>query len=96
MLDKIKSIFQTKVTEAAAPDEQRFEIAACVLLLEVAHSDDDFSAVERKAVTEILTERFSLSETEVTELMAAADERRKEALDLFQFSQVINKEFQEN
>lgn len=96
MFDNITKLLRKQSEEAKpAPDKDRFAVAACVLLLEVAYSDDEFSEVERKTIGNALRERFSLNGPELEELFTRAEEVRDAAVDIFQFSQIINKEFEE-
>lgn len=68
----------------------RVQLAVCVLLLEVAEADDEFTAQERACVRDVLAARFSLDRLEVEGLMGAARERRAESMDLWHFTHEIN------
>lgn len=72
---------------------QRIQIAACVLLLEVAKSDNEFSSLEKKTVTAILRREFQISEEVIKELMEIARRKRKESIDLWEFTHLINKNY---
>ena len=54
----------------------RIQLATCVLLLEVAHSDDHFSVEEGEHIAEILQEKFKLSRDYALELMELAMDER--------------------
>ena len=79
-------------TPAESPEE-RLQVALCVLLLEVARADREFSEDERKHIRKILRERFALSETDISELLAQADARRDGSYDLFQFTRQLNESY---
>jgi uncharacterized tellurite resistance protein B-like protein len=71
------------------------QVAACALLLELAHADDEFSADERRHIEDALARHFGLSPEAALELMALAEDRRGEAADLHQFTSVIAKQYDE-
>ena len=75
--------------------EHRLQLAACALLLEVAHADDTFTAEEQTHIEEALSRHFALDAAETRELMALAEERRREAIDLHQFTSLINEQYDE-
>jgi len=76
-------------------DPHDLQIAACALLLELAHADDEFSADERRHIEEALARHFGLSPEAALELMALAEDRRGEATDLHQFTSVIARQYDE-
>jgi uncharacterized tellurite resistance protein B-like protein len=75
--------------------ERRIKIATCVLLVELAGSDDEFSDNERKLIIEIFKSQFDLSDEEVAELIDTAKEARRKSVDLWQFTNLINQNFNE-
>lgn len=64
-------------------------IAACALLLELAHADDQFSAAERDHIHAVLMRHFALDYQTAQELMELADQQRQEAPDIFQFANLV-------
>ena len=94
MFNRIKSLLQGHADNI--PRESRYErvqVATCALLLEVAHSDGHYQALEAKIVHELLAEKFGLSAAAVAELVDYSQEYRRESLDLFQFAREINAHF---
>jgi len=80
----------------AAPEQDEFEriqLATCVILLEVAKSDDEFSSIEKTTVAAILQKKFDLSTEDIEELMEMASKRREESIDLWQFTHLINETY---
>ena len=85
---------------AAAPEapdgaQRELRVAACAVLLELAHADQQFTAEERRHLEEALATHFDLQPAEVQELIALADTARREATDLYQFTSVINEHYDE-
>jgi uncharacterized tellurite resistance protein B-like protein len=96
MIENIKKIFMDKMQpkeDQPLADQERVSIAACALLLEMAHADSEFSDEEKSRIIAILNESFDLTEDNARELMRLADLERKESLDLWQFTNLINQNF---
>ncbi len=66
------------------------ELAASVILLETAAMDDDIAEAEMSQITEILQKHFKLDGVEAAEVIDAARNVRDGAVDLHQFTQIIN------
>jgi uncharacterized tellurite resistance protein B-like protein len=65
---------QGSATRTPAPGSPtRVELAACALLLELAHADDEFSPEERQHIESTLRRRFGLDEATAAELMQLAE-----------------------
>jgi uncharacterized tellurite resistance protein B-like protein len=89
-----------KAEAAAAPDpatdgaeRRRLHLAACALLLELAHADDEFSESERDHIEVVLRRHFDLDEAEALELMELAEAERASAIDLYQFTSLIRSSY---
>lgn len=106
MLDAIKKFFGERLApaqpsepserhEAGAAADAPLKLAACALLLELAHADDEFTDEERAHVEEVLTRHFDLDEEDVQELMALAETERRRAVDLYQFTSLIASSYDE-
>lgn len=97
MLKALRNFFDQHIAsqagESAAAAERRVQVAAAVLLIEVARSDDNFSDVERQAVLESVQRKFSLSPAEAQEIIALAEAQSRDAHDLYQFTSQIDATF---
>ena len=87
MLDSLKSLFAKHVVPAAAraatasqPD-MGLRVAACALMLEMAHADAEFTAEEQAHIEEALVRHFQLDAETARDVMEAADRARREAAD---------------
>jgi uncharacterized tellurite resistance protein B-like protein len=99
MLDRIKAFFSANAVAPAVPtagsaatpgsDAADVRIAACALLLELAHADGEFSAPERTHIEAVLERHFGLAPEHAHELMALAEEERRDSIDHFQFTRQI-------
>jgi len=99
MIDMFKSIIKTmkaKSSDSAdskTDDELELQIATCALLLEMAHADDDFTPEEAARIAEMVQQRFGLSAEAFEELKALSEQRRREQIDLWGFTNTIKKNF---
>lgn len=96
MLNRIKDLFTTSpaMPPTAQPESlsrERMQLAVCVMLLEVARVDEEFTAAEREHVVDTLKQRFSLSDAEAKELIDAATASREESNDLWTFTSDISR-----
>ena len=71
----------------------RVQLAACALLLELAHADGEFSAEERQHIERTLIRHFGLDEATGAELLRLAEAERTQSLDHFQFTRLIAAEY---
>ena len=97
VIRKLKKFFETVQNGPRAEVEEdiatRIQVATCVLLLEVAHSDDHFSEQEEERIVEILKEAFQLSDEYAAELIELAHEEREQSADLWRFTNVIDNNY---
>ena len=80
-------------TPQVLDEHERIQIATCVILLEVAKSDDEFSSIEKTTVKAILKKKFQIPEEAIEELMEIAKTKREESIDLWEFTHMINKNY---
>jgi len=104
MLESIRSIFGRRMTDDApdpgVPESPEsglspIQVAACALLLELAWADDEFAESERAQLLHTIERQFALDPDGAAELIAAAEAERREAVDLFQFTSLIAREYDE-
>jgi uncharacterized tellurite resistance protein B-like protein len=93
MLNRIKSILGGGPVSDPSQEHERIQVATCVVLLEMAHADEEFHAMEETLVRDLLQRKFEISDQDVTELIEFAQAQRRESLDLFQFTRQINEHF---
>lgn len=83
---------ETPREEPGAPHD-RVAVAACALLLEVAHADEEFTPAERARIEDALERHFGLDRDTRAELIALADAERRRSIDHFQFTHLINEHY---
>ena len=72
------------------PSAHDLRVAACVLLVELARADGDFSAEEVQQILALLQAQHQLSEEEAEALLAEARAQSQESIDLWQFTRRLN------
>ena len=72
-------------------EETDFRLAAAALLVHVATTDSNFDDNERAKLREALSERFELGAEEADGLISAAVAADREAVDLYQFTSLLNR-----
>ncbi|MBN28098.1 MAG: hypothetical protein CL578_24095 [Alteromonadaceae bacterium] len=91
MLSKLVNWFEEKTRQdEQAGRENNHEVATAVLLYELMRADGDFSAEEQSAYEHILRTRFTLDDTQLTELLDLTKDKAAQAVDFSQFTRVIN------
>jgi uncharacterized tellurite resistance protein B-like protein len=79
--------------EAKSFEESDFRLAAAALLVHVATTDSDFDADERAKLRGVLADRFELGNDDADALIDAAVAADRNAVDLYQFTSVLNRQF---
>lgn len=79
--------------EPGAGQVDSVALAACALLLELAHADDEFTDDERLHIEEALVRHFDLEPEAVEQLIALAQQERAKSVDLFQFTRLISESY---
>ncbi len=90
MLNKLMNHFAPASPEPNSSPQERLKVATCVILLEAARADDEFTDDERTKIVTTLQQRFALSDADVKELIDAATAERQESSDLWKFTHQIN------
>jgi uncharacterized tellurite resistance protein B-like protein len=95
MISLLKKILgdtaESKIENSA--DIGDVDIALSVLLLEAAHVDGDCSADELETLTATLVQNYGVSRTEIDALLERGNSKRKESVDIFQFTRFMNNKF---
>ena len=97
LLDSIKSIFGSNAgagdARTPAAEVDPVHLAACALLLQVAHADGEFSAEEKRHLEGALERHFDLPPEGGRRLLELAEEERREAIDQYRFTSVVKKNY---
>src|SRR5688500_3631953 len=89
LLESIQRLFgdaEATSPQTAPPAADHVHMAACVLLLDIAHANDDATDAARAHIETVLERHFSLPPESGRTLMELADRERRNAVDHFKFT----------
>jgi uncharacterized tellurite resistance protein B-like protein len=92
MLEAIQTFFARRIVRSpaeSATGPSDLQLAACALLLEIAHADGEFSPEEEQMLLAAMQRHYGLDEATAAELLELADAERTKAIDHFQFARLI-------
>jgi len=95
MFKTLKAIFDDNITRLNSNDDDRhsLELASAALLFEISRADDDISNIEKSEIAAAMRGVFSLDEQELQGLLEAADSAVADAVSLYEFTEVLNEQF---
>jgi uncharacterized tellurite resistance protein B-like protein len=95
MIGILKNFFTNEITDLSSPNIQphRLHVATCAILLEMAKIDCEFDDSERNDIITIFKDKYNLTDDEVTGLIEASEEELERSIDLWQFTNQINKNY---
>lgn len=100
VIHRIQKFFSERIQSRVNDDRQQGEravrLATAALLIEVTRADFHVELAERRAVTAAVQELFGLSREETDELVALAEEEVDESVSLYQFTQLVDREFSQD
>ena len=93
-LTSIRQFFQSRLSSPEAPNRpDPVAIAACALLLEIAHADEVFGEEERERILRAVREDLGVPAGDVDEVVRLAEAERRESVDLYQFTRLVAERF---
>ena len=95
MLDQIKVFYQQYLALSAPEDssEVKLQLATAALYLEMMYIGDAVDSKEHEIILALIQQNYSLTDEQTTALMTLAEQQRTQAVDYFQFTSLINKEY---
>jgi uncharacterized tellurite resistance protein B-like protein len=94
MLNQIKLFFEQHLAlpSLESPTEDQIQLATTALFMEMMTMDDVCQDEEHAAILSLVQKCFALSSEQAENLMTAAEVKRKQAVDYFEFTSLINKQ----
>lgn len=100
MLDAIRGFVTRRIlspveppTTPGRPGASGVRLAACALLLELAHADGVMSPAEQTHIESAVQRHFGLDDATARELISLAEAERRQSIDHFQFTRLIAAEY---
>lgn len=91
--DLLAAALDAPAQRSEAEQSHFLQLATAVLLVEVMRADPALGVAERRAVVAALRQKFALSEQEIGDLVALAEETARGANDFHQFTSALNDGF---
>lgn len=94
MLNQIKLFFEQHLALPSfeTPTENHIQLATTALFMEMMTMDEVCQDEEHATILSLVQKCFSLSPEQAKELITAAEIKRKQAVDYFEFTSLINKQ----
>jgi uncharacterized tellurite resistance protein B-like protein len=100
VLDSIRAFVSRRILAPAEPaasgrpaGPSGVQLAACALLLELAHADGSMSAEELAHIEGAIQRHFGIDEATARELISLAEEERRQSIDHYQFTRLVAAEY---
>lgn len=90
MIDRLLDLLGGTAAGREAPSE---ELSVALLLLELAHADFEFAAVEQARIRELLAQRYPLDPAQLEALLQQAQGAGRDAVSLYDYARAINQRF---
>ncbi len=90
-LEVLRALFTPRLQEQGATGlVDPVTVAACALLLEIAHADEVFLPEERERIARHIREERGVDDEELREVFRAAEQERRESVDLYHFTRLLD------
>lgn len=98
MLKAITDFFNEQVSGRLQVSDQTevehaYQLATAALLMEISRADREIHSSERETVTRAIQRTFDLDEDETRTLVTLAEKEAEEATSLYDFTRLINENF---
>ena len=97
MIDVVKKFFSKATNDVSSGTNQHTEhdirVATCALFVEIARIDDNFTEAEMETILSILKENYGLPQDHADALISEAEKELDKSVDLWQFANLINKNY---
>ncbi len=73
--------------------EEELDLSICLLFVDIAKADDNFSNEERNRIVQILKEMFNLNDERINFLIAESENNLKQNDSIYEYTTLINQKF---
>ena len=75
--------------DSGRPGPDPVVVAACALLLEIAHADAEFRPEERDRIVRHIRHEMGVADSEIQDVLALAEAERRDSVDLYHFTRLV-------
>ncbi len=98
MIKHLKQIFKygnekEKSEEVKVDKNKKLQVATCVLLIEIAKADSEFTDNEQQEIISVMQKTFNLEKEYVDELLELSEGKIKNSISIYEFATTINENF---
>jgi len=97
MVNSLKSFFiekmELKDSHTSPSPKKALQVATCAVLLEAAMADNELSKEELDHIHAALRNLYNMDQSDIAQLMELTRRESKEAIDLWQFTNLINQNY---
>jgi uncharacterized tellurite resistance protein B-like protein len=90
-LEALRAFFSSgasgKDSRAQQPDP--VVVAACALLLEIAHADEVFQPEERERIVRHIRNEMGVADSDIQNVLTLAEAQRRDSVDLYHFTRLV-------
>jgi uncharacterized tellurite resistance protein B-like protein len=90
MIRALKALFEDNPQDSEESNERIMRLAAAALLVETARADFNECDLEIGTLSQLLKQALKLTQSEIEDLVSAAQDRVEGATSLYEFTKVIN------
>ena len=93
LLDKFTSKSQAVDDIKLDKVDDEIALSTCILLIEVSKSDDTFDELEKQKIIDIIKNKFTLDDNQMTFLLEIADKKNDDMISLYEWTSSINESY---
>ena len=93
MIKNIKTYFEALLKNDSKDESSHtktIELATAVLMIEISLADEHIKDEERNVIKTVLSDHFKLSDEDINELIALAENEVNHAVSLYEFTRLLN------
>jgi|WetSurMetagenome_2_1015567.scaffolds.fasta_scaffold342879_2 uncharacterized tellurite resistance protein B-like protein len=87
------SALNDEISTSKSNRPHKLHVATCAILLEMAKVDGEFNDSERQDIIAVFKNKYQLTDYEISSLIEAAEKELERSIDLWQFTNEINKNY---
>ncbi|HEY6051336.1 MAG TPA: TerB family tellurite resistance protein [Thermoanaerobaculia bacterium] len=90
-IEALRAFFSSGRTsrESGRPAPDPVVVAACALLLEIAHADAEFRPEERDRIVRHIRNEMGVADSDIQDVLALAEAQRRDSVDLYHFTRLV-------
>jgi uncharacterized tellurite resistance protein B-like protein len=96
MISVLKKYFLPSENQGKSPEvklRDKIVVAACVLMLEIAKSDEELVSAEMKTIRGIMQTELDIPKENIEEILRIAEKDRENSTDIYEYTRLINQHF---